>query len=158
MELQTTLSLNPKFSERIKFSVLQSWLLLLISIGKKARLETSDSSTIKPNAIMWFRQDFRIHDNTALTEAAKYAARHGGCVTFVYIHSPTEDGDSVGSEGGRYALGTVACILKHVSDVQHNEIVRPIVSRAICKCCIFILSSLCLYSGKIKSLVGLAVA
>jgi len=49
---------------------------------------------------MWFRQDLRLHDNPALTEAVKWAARHGGTVTCCYVHSPAEDGHDIGSEGG----------------------------------------------------------
>jgi hypothetical protein len=48
---------------------------------------------------MWLRQDLRVHDNPALTEAARWTARQGGCVTFVYVHSPEEDGSEVGSSG-----------------------------------------------------------
>ena len=58
------------------------------------------SSPAAVNAIMWFRQDLRIHDNPALVEAAKWAQRRGGSVVCVYVHSPTEDGDAVG-EGSR---------------------------------------------------------
>lgn len=75
--------------------------ILLFTAGKKARTDSHPTDTAKPNAIMWFRQDLRIHDNPALTEAAKWASRHGGCVTFVYIHSPTEDGDAIAGDGCR---------------------------------------------------------
>jgi deoxyribodipyrimidine photolyase len=51
---------------------------------------------------MWFRQDLRIHDNPALVEAAKWAQRRGGSVVSVYVHSPSEDGDAVGT-GSRWA-------------------------------------------------------
>jgi len=78
--------------------------------GKKAKGSTAaaaagdatgSSDAAATNAIMWFRQDLRLHDNPALVEAAKWAQRRGGSVMCVYIHSPEEDGDAVGS-GSRW--------------------------------------------------------
>lgn len=40
------------------------------------------------NVIMWFKQDLRLHDNPALSEAVKLANQLGGTVTFLYVHSP----------------------------------------------------------------------
>jgi hypothetical protein len=86
--------------------------------GKKAQAAAAgqsvaaDAAAARPNAIVWLRQDLRVHDNAALTEAAKNAARQGGCVTFVYVHSPEEDGADVSSSSGdddqgcRYAAVT----------------------------------------------------
>lgn len=45
------------------------------------------------NALVWLRQDLRIHDNPALVAASQHVAAAGGTVTFVYVHSPEEDGD-----------------------------------------------------------------
>lgn len=41
-------------------------------------------------------QDLRVHDNPALVEAARVAAALGGQVTFLYIHSPQEEGEARG--------------------------------------------------------------
>lgn len=77
-----------------------------VVVGKKAKgpaaaaagdAATQPSGPAAVNAIMWFRQDLRIHDNPALVEAAKWAQRRGGSVVCVYIHSPDEDGDTVGA-------------------------------------------------------------
>lgn len=38
-------------------------------------------------------QDLRLHDNPALTEAARVATKLGGSMTLLYVHSPKEDGD-----------------------------------------------------------------
>jgi hypothetical protein len=87
----------------------------LCAAGKKAKSQpaAADAAAGRPNAIMWLRQDLRVHDNAALTEAAKWAARQGGCVTFVYVHAPEEDGAELGScgndeQGCRYAVVSVA--------------------------------------------------
>ncbi len=53
------------------------------------------------NTIMWLRQDLRLHDNPALTEAARTAAAGGGRVTIVYVHSPEEDGDDWRGDSSR---------------------------------------------------------
>lgn len=75
------------------------------SLAAAAASGTAAAAPSQPavNAIMWFRQDLRIHDNPALVEAAKWAQRRGGSVVCVYVHSPAEDGDVVG-HGSRCGL------------------------------------------------------
>ncbi|KAI8468759.1 MAG: hypothetical protein J3K34DRAFT_459699 [Monoraphidium minutum] len=84
--------------------------------GKKARSPDSRGAAAPdaaPNALVWLRQDLRIHDNPALCEAARparvksvpAAGRHhntpqGGTITLVYVHSPEEDGDDAAAGGG----------------------------------------------------------
>ncbi|MEW5307009.1 MAG: hypothetical protein WDW36_009431 [Sanguina aurantia] len=44
------------------------------------------------NVLVWLRQDLRVHDNEALCAAVKLANSRGGTATFLYVHSPLEDG------------------------------------------------------------------
>jgi hypothetical protein len=84
------------------------WFLarVVVSAGKKVKTAAAagdgTDGAAAVNAIMWFRQDLRIHDNPALVEAANWAQRRGGSVVCVYVHSPSEDGDAVGT-GSRWA-------------------------------------------------------
>lgn len=45
------------------------------------------------NALVWLRQDLRLHDNETIAAAAKHAKSGGGRLAFLYVHSPREDGD-----------------------------------------------------------------
>lgn len=56
--------------------------------------QEEDGSGTRSGALVWLRQDLRVHDNPALCAAAKWAARGRGTVTLVYVHSPEEDGHS----------------------------------------------------------------
>jgi len=49
----------------------------------------------RPNVLFWLRQELRLHDNPALSAAAAEAARCGGVLTCMYVHSPEEDGDAL---------------------------------------------------------------
>jgi len=48
----------------------------------------------RPGAVMWFRQDLRLHDNQAFHAAVRAAKRHGGEVLCVYVWSEREEGDA----------------------------------------------------------------
>lgn len=108
--------------------------------GKKAKAAASgasaaaDAAAGRPNAMLWLRQDLRVHDNPALTEAAKWAARQGGCVTFVYVHSPQEDGSEPGSsgedgQGCRWELVALACV--HVYSAVDRGVVVGVAALCI---------------------------
>ena len=47
----------------------------------------------RPGAVMWFRQDLRLHDNQAFHAAVKAAKKTGGSVLCVFIWSEEEEGD-----------------------------------------------------------------
>lgn len=83
-----------------------------VCAGRKAKDAAAAVEPAAPagarNALLWLRQDLRVNDNAALCEAAKWAARHAGRVTFLYVHSPAEDGDEVGSSSGRCGVGVGA--------------------------------------------------
>jgi hypothetical protein len=51
----------------------------------------------RPAALLWLRQDLRLHDNPALLAAASAATQLGGNVVPVFVHSPLEDGDDLGT-------------------------------------------------------------
>jgi len=55
----------------------------------------SPSAKAPPNVLFWLRQELRLHDNLALSSAAAEAARRGGVLTCMYVHSPEEDGDAL---------------------------------------------------------------
>lgn len=44
----------------------------------------------RPNALLWLRQDLRLHDNPALHLACDYARKHNGRVSAVYIATPRQ--------------------------------------------------------------------
>jgi hypothetical protein len=48
----------------------------------------------RPGAVMWFRQDLRLHDNQAFHAAVRYAVKNGGELVCVFLWSDSEDGDS----------------------------------------------------------------
>lgn len=56
------------------------------------------------NALVWLRQDLRLHDNETIAAAAKFASAGGGQLAFVYVHSPAEDGDAIRTGGLRRTL------------------------------------------------------
>ncbi|GAX80053.1 hypothetical protein CEUSTIGMA_g7492.t1 [Chlamydomonas eustigma] len=58
--------------------------------GGKGQAHTSSK-----NVIVWLRQDLRLHDNPALCEAVRNANLMDGEITFLYIHSPEEEGDDL---------------------------------------------------------------
>ena len=63
---------------------------------KKQRLGAAEAAAAAdgaPGALVWLRQDLRLHDNAALAAAAQHAAAAGGMVTIAFVHSPEEDGD-----------------------------------------------------------------
>ena len=51
----------------------------------------------RPGAVMWFRQDLRLHDNQAFHAAVRAAKRRGGDVLCVYVWSEEEEGDDAAS-------------------------------------------------------------
>ena len=59
------------------------------TLHKKANFQSSP----RPGAVMWFRQDLRVHDNQAFAAAVLAAKRRGGELICVYVWSETEDGD-----------------------------------------------------------------
>ena len=77
---------------------------------KKQRQEAAEAAARraeppngKPGALVWLRQDLRLHDNAAIAAAAAQARASGGTVTFVFVHSPEEDGDDFRT--GKWAAG-----------------------------------------------------
>jgi DNA photolyase len=61
--------------------------------GKAGREKSQESA--QGNALVWLRQDLRLHDNPVIAAATDHAKASGGTVAFVYVHSPEEDGDSL---------------------------------------------------------------
>ena len=55
--------------------------------------KTNFQSSPRPGAVMWFRQDLRVHDNQAFAAAVLAAKRRGGELICVYVWSETEDGN-----------------------------------------------------------------
>ena len=64
--------------------------------NKTAPLDEPEPYT-KPGAVMWFRQDLRLHDNQAFHAAVKAAKKTGGSVLCVFIWSEEEEGDDFAS-------------------------------------------------------------
>lgn len=56
--------------------------------GSEAKDAVLDARETVGDVIYWIRQDFRLHDNPALADAASAAAASGGAVHCVYVHSP----------------------------------------------------------------------
>lgn len=61
--------------------------------GKKERKRVKKGGG--GSAVLWLRQDLRLHDNPALVAAARYAKKGGGRLTILFVHSPGEDGDDL---------------------------------------------------------------
>ncbi len=51
---------------------------------------TPTSGLTKPQYLMWFRRDLRIHDNTALSELYQLANQHGANVSAVFFITPKQ--------------------------------------------------------------------
>lgn len=56
--------------------------------GNAAKSAGAGAAVGRPSVVYWIRQDFRLHDNPALSRAVKLAAAGGGKVLCVYVHSP----------------------------------------------------------------------
>lgn len=70
-------------------------------------------------AVVWLRQDLRIHDNPTLVAAAMHARRHKALLTFLYVHSPSEDGDKAPS-GSSWRPGAASCLWLHYALANLN--------------------------------------
>ena len=85
---------------------------------KKRRAAAADAASTAPlhpaapNVLLWLRHDLRLHDNPALVAAAREARAAGGTLTFVYVHSPEEDGDDFRTGAAREAASAGGCLGK----------------------------------------------
>jgi hypothetical protein len=61
--------------------------------NKTAPPNSEPEPKTRPGAVMWFRQDLRLHDNQAFHAAVKAAKKTGGSVLCVFIWSEEEEGD-----------------------------------------------------------------
>ena len=82
---------------------------------KKQRREAAEAAAHhaepangRPGALVWLRQDLRLHDNAAIAAAAAQASASGGTVTFAFVHSLDEDGDDFRT--GEWAGGSAVDI------------------------------------------------
>lgn len=94
--------------------------------GMQAGASTSAAGGSNPrvNTLVWLRQDLRRHDNPAITAAARLANNSGGCVTFLYVHSPEEDGEASGSGGPVWRPGAATLLwLHHALDSLDKSLV-----------------------------------
>lgn len=78
-------------------------LLARMSKQKSKEEEAGPIATDGQGVLLWLRLDLRLHDNSALTAAARRASELGGRLTICYIHSPEEDGDDFRSGAVRPA-------------------------------------------------------
>ena len=75
----------------------------------------------RPGAVMWFRQDLRLHDNQAFHAAVRAAKRRGGDLLCVYVWSEEEEGD--GDASWRPG-GATRAWLRHALDALDRDLRR----------------------------------
>ena len=75
----------------------------------------------RPGAVMWFRQDLRLHDNQAFHAAVRAAKRRGGDVLCVYVWSEEEEGDDAASWRPG---GASRAWLRHALDALNRDLRR----------------------------------
>ncbi|KAJ9524591.1 hypothetical protein QJQ45_024196 [Haematococcus lacustris] len=103
--------------------------------GKKARAAgvQGHAPAGAKNVLVWLRQDLRLHDNPALSEASRVARQLGGTVTLLFTHSPEEDQAALGGGSSSWGAGGASLVWLQVSA---GQVAAPYGSG--CCCCLWL--------------------
>eukprot|EP00884_Botryococcus_braunii_P006520 jgi/Botrbrau1/1586/Bobra.0185s0008.2 len=72
--------------------------------GRKRSAPDRDAAAVASRGhavLIWLRQDLRLHDNPTLAAGISLAQRYKGHLSFLFVHSPEEDGDDLSGSSWR---------------------------------------------------------